>query len=308
MQGIPGVKIQQTNLGDAVRDLKGRGVVQFSNVIASDAGVANHLFVRSGGRLQGLMGYLSGKKTREAYADQVCTKLRQVFGNKLATELMADVRKKIIKTGSLKGDFLAKKLEALDDTYRASKGQKLRTQLGSPMHVRSNCCIVGYATANAEMQGKLNGAVLDSQDWMSASLLGAWGERQGNFSGDMSLSHVSTLNGTSMSRLVSLRGMKDLALTERQPDDLRKLIHAAIGESTGAIVIEPQPDRLENGVPVYTDKGLAAQLEAARDRGQEAAHQGVDRVITFVSPDRELLERIQALTLAIAGKPSPAVS
>ncbi len=302
MQGTPGIRIHQSTLDTAAEGLRGRGVVQFSNVIADDADAGKHLYVRSGGRLQGLMGRLSGKKSREAYADQICTKLRQVFGNELTAELMRDVRAKIIKTGSLKGDFLAQKLDNLNDLYQASKGQKLRIHLSSPMHVRSDCCIVGYATANAEMQGKLKAAALDGQNWMSATLLDAWGERKGSFSSDMSLSHESKLNGTSVSRLVSLRGMKELALTERQPDEMYKLIHESIGKSTGAIVIEPQPDRMENGVPVYTDAGLRAQLKAAQDCGQEAASARVDRVITFVSPDQKLLARIQALTQTMAGE------
>lgn len=308
MRNSSGVNLGQTTLAIAAQSLKGRGAIELSNVFTNDTGTDKNLFVRSGSRLQGVLGHLSGKKTREAYAAQVCGKLTQVFGNELTAELVRDVRAKIIKTGSLKGDFLAQKLDALRDVHAANKGQKLRIQIGSPMQVRSDCCIAGFASANTAMQEMFKGAAPNPKDWLSANLLSAWGNKDGNFGGDTALSREFHFTGSSLKKLVSLRECGDPAWSQRQPGDMYDLIHQAIGDSTGAIVIEPQPDRVENGVPRYTDDGLREQLRAARDRGNEAANQRVDRVITFVSPDSELLARIQRLTPEVANEPVPPTS
>ncbi len=308
MRPTSGVHLGLFNLDTAALRLKGQGAVDLSNICVDDNGANKHLFVRSRSRFQELIGHLSLRKTREAHADQVCRKLTQVLGTELTAVLMQDVRRQIIKTGSLKGDFLAQKLEDLHDVHKSREGQRLRTRNGSPMQTRSDCCIVGFATANAEMQKKLNGVALNSLDWMSASLLGAWGNRDGNFSEDKSLSYESKFTGESMAKLVCLRGRQDAAWSQSKPGDMYRLIHQAIGESTGAIVIEPQPDKVVNGKPIYTDAGLREQILAARDRKNEAIKQGIDRVITFVSPNGDVLADIQRLHTEIVDRDKAANS
>ncbi len=301
MGGHSGIRLNKANFDTAVQSLKGLGAVRFSNVIADDAGANQHLFVRPGSRLQALQGYFSSRKTREAYANQICTKLRQVFGEELTGELLHDVRSKIIKTGSLKGDFLAEKIADLQKVFKASTGTKLRLTIGSPIHERSDCCIVSFSSASKVSEEYLSRPSLKPVDWISANLLNAWGNRKGNFDGDVSLSWELAFADNSMKKLVSLRDYDDAVWSQRQPGDMYALIRQAIGNSTGAIVIEPQPDRKVNGVPMYTDEGLREQLNAAAERRQDAANKGVNRVITFVSPNSELLARIQTLTLAMSG-------
>jgi hypothetical protein len=83
---------------------------------------------------------------------------------------------------------------------------------------------------------------------------------------------------------------------EINPDDIEKRIFAAVGDSTGAIVIEIQPDGVVNGHPTFSDDALKANLAAARRLNSDARQKHIDRAVTFILPPQnsEVLERLQA--------------
>lgn len=174
-----------------------------------------------------------------------------------------------------------------------AQGQQVRILTGEPAKIEADRYIVGFSTGR-DLLSK-TAAEGSRHDRAQLSKLNIWGE------------HVAGLNHHNAPRLklstpvspaktiLCHPPLDDLAKAARTPQQMFHLIRNAIGDETGAIVIEPQPDRMEDGEPVCSDEGLTEQIRATLVRKSDAQAKGLDRMIAFVSPDEKLLNRIQTL-------------
>ncbi len=319
MRNKPMITLSQTNIAAAAQSLKGRGTIELSDVGNTGTPPCKAVFIRSRPPLQWLIGHLSRTKSREAYADQVEAKLKQVLGDDVPTQLLQNIRTQIIKVGSLQGNFLARNLEALHNGgvlvpvgskpgAAENKGQQVRIMTGSPMDIRADRCLVSFDTADEAMKTVADNRMSTKRDDMSAMQLGLWANKEGTFENDAELTFKFTAGFSSAKELLSFRGSNELHNGERNTNDMYQLIRVGIGKSTGAIVIEPQPDQMFKMKPVYTDAGLKAQIRAALDCKAEAKNGNFNRVITFASSDNALLQRVKALYTQVEKEISQAKS
>ncbi len=297
------ITLSSTNLADIADRLKGRGIVELSPTQKEVSSGQKALFIRPGGVLQMLRAWFSGKSERNKQADRVCDRLGAVLDKVPGKErLLQNVRAQIMKEGRLTGEFLALNLKALHEGgvlkpkglapfALPTQGQQVRILSGRPAEVVSDRCIVGYGTAR-ELLGAETPAHLRSEPkelWQ----LEIWSV--GAHANGSEPVHEFSAIASRATTLASCPPFNETSKEDRTPQEMYDLIHAAIGKTTGTIVIEPQPDSFQAGQPVCTDKGLTGQISAALERKAEAQHQGVDRVIAFVSPDTALLKRIADL-------------
>lgn len=299
------VLLSRNKIGSAVHDLKGRGIVDLSMPM-TDGGGNTTLYVKPGGIFQRLRAWFSGASERKEVAKQVCARLQAVLGTESIVEgLLNNVKKQILNEGRLTGDYLARNLDAFQKgemlvsvkdipTKALGVGQQIRVLSGSPTQIESDRCIVSSSTAidllkMPSSQGKKN-------DQGSLESLTQW-EQDALKAVTSSISLRPIENAASKAKKLYCvrpfsRHTKDVGLN---PAKMNLLIRSAIGNATGAIVIEPQPDKFKDGELGYSDEGLKAQIKAALEKTKEAEKSGQDRVITFVSPDKALLKRIQSL-------------
>ncbi len=296
------VVLNSTNYAALADSLKGQGIVDLTT--ARDVGSGQRaLFVRPGGVFQMLRAWFSGASEREKQADQVCGRLGTVFDKVPGKErMLQNVRAQIIKEGRVTGEFLAMNLKALHEGgvlkpkglapfELPAEGQQVRILSGKPVEVVSDRCIVGYSTAR-ELLGAETPAYLRSEpeefyklEIWSVSALENGSEPVHEFS-------ASAARAKS---LASCPPFNELSQEDRTPEEMYDMVRAAIGDATGAVVIEPQPDSVRFGKTVCTDEGLRSQIRAVLERKADAQERGVNRVMAFVSPDTALLKRIQAL-------------
>jgi uncharacterized protein YbjQ (UPF0145 family) len=82
--------------------------------------------------------------------------------------------------------------------------------------------------------------------------------------------------------------------------DVEAMIRAALDGAKGSVVIEPIPDQLieKNGqeIRTYSDKGLRAQLRAAREATKSAKSNGNNLVVSFASENQEVLTRLKSIS------------
>ena len=80
--------------------------------------------------------------------------------------------------------------------------------------------------------------------------------------------------------------------------DVEAMIRAALDGAKGSVVIEPIPDQLieKNGqeIRTYSDKGLRAQLRAAREATKSAKLNGSNLVVSFACENEEVLKRLKS--------------
>ncbi len=298
MQANKTVYLSKTTIiSDVISKLEGRGVVDVKVPTDLDTDTSA-IYIKPASIFHPLTRIFSTKKSRQAQADFVCGRLRQALGKDLAPNwLLQNVRTQIEQAGGLTGDFLAKNLKAAENgAGRAqSTGQDLHIMALHPMDIKSDYCLVSFDTASETMTTAADNGTATNRDAMSATQLGLWENREEKFERDSESTFNFTFDGSPANRLLSFRGSSELDSRDRTSAEMYKLIRSGIGESTGAIVIEPQPDQLQKAKPSHTDLGLKAQIRAALTATDEAKSKKINRVITFASPDRVLLQRIKTL-------------
>ena len=301
------VVLNSTNYGALADSLKGQGMVDLST--AQDVGSGQKaLFVRPGGVFQMLRAWFSGTSEREKQADRVCGRLGAVFDKVPGKEkLLQNVRAQIIKEGRVTGEFLAMNLKALHEGggvmqkdlkphVLPTHGQQLRILTGQPAEIVSDRCIVSYSTAKDVLGSAAPASMRREQAQLSK--LEVWSV--GDHANGGSPVHEFSSKASRAKTIASCPPFNETFREDRTAQEMFDLTHSAIGDATGVIVVEPQPDAIRNGKPVCSDSGLSAQIRAALERKADAQRQGLDRVIAFVSPDNALLKRIEALHAELA--------
>lgn len=297
------ITLSSTNLADIADRLKGRGIVELSPTQKEISSGQKALFIRPGGVLQMLRAWFSGKSERNKQADRVCDRLGAVLDKVPGKErLLQNVRGQIMKEGRLTGEFLALNLKALHEGgvlkpkglapfALPTQGQQVRILSGRPAEVVSDRCIVGYGTARELLGGEAPGYLRsEPKEFWKLEIWSVGAHANGS-----DPVHEFSASASRATTLASCPPFNETSKEDRTPQEMYDLIRAAIGDATGTIVIEPQPDSVRAGQPVCTDKGLTGQISAALERKADAQDQGVDRVIAFVSPDTALLKRIADL-------------
>ncbi len=297
------ITLSSTNLTDIADRLKGRGIVELSPTQQEISSGQKALFIRPGGVLQMLRAWFSGRSERNKQADRVCDRLGAVLDKVPGKErLLQNVRGQIMKEGRLTGEFLALNLKALDEGgvvkpkglapfELPTQGQQVRILSGRPAEVLSDRCIVRYETAR-EMLGAITPALLRNEP-VEFCKLEIWSV--GAHANGSEPVHEFSAIASRATTLASCPPFNETSKEDRTPQEMYDLTRAAIGDATGTIVIEPQPDSLRAGEPVCTDEGLSGQISAALERKADAQDRDMNRVIAFVSPDTALLKRIEAL-------------
>ena len=297
------ITLSSTNLADIADRLKGRGIVELSPTQKEISSGQKALFIRPGGVLQMLRAWFSGKSERNKQADRVCDRLGAVLDKVPGKErLLQNVRAQIMKEGRLTGEFLALNLKALHEGgvlkpkglapfALPTQGQQVRILSGRPAEVVSDRCIVGYGTARELLGGEAPGYLRsEPKEFWKLEIWSVGAHANGS-----DPVHEFSASASRATTLASCPPFNETSKEDRTPQEMHDPIRAAIGDATGTIVIEPQPDSVRAGQPVCTDKGLTGQISAALERKADAQDQGVDRVIAFVSPDTALLKRIADL-------------
>ena len=81
-------------------------------------------------------------------------------------------------------------------------------------------------------------------------------------------------------------------------DDVENMIRAALKGAEGSVVIEPIPDEIseKNGqeIRTYSDEGLRAQLQAAREATTSAKLNKKNLVVSFACENEEVLKRLKS--------------
>ncbi len=302
------VVLNSTNYAALADSLKGKGIVDLTTM--RDVGSGQRaLFVRPGGVFQMLRAWFSGASERQKQADQVCGRLGAVFDKVPGKErLLQNVRAQIIKEGRLTGEFLALNLKALHEggvvMHKDLKphalpthGQQVRILSGRPTEIASDRCIVSYGTAKDVLGAAASASMRHEQSQLSK--LQVWSV--GDHANGGSPVHEFSAKASRAKIIASCPPFNETSGEDRTPQEMFDLTRAAIGDATGVIVVEPQPDVIRNGKPVCSDLGLTAQIRAVLERKADAQQQGLDRVIAFVSPDTALLKRIKDLHEDLAG-------
>ncbi len=307
------VVLNSTNYAALADSLKGRGIVDLSTMRDVGSG-QKALFVRPGGVFQMLRAWFSGAGERQKQADQVCGRLGAVFDKVPGKEsLLQNVRAQIIKEGRLTGEFLALNLKALHEggvvTQKDVKpyalpthGQQVRILSGRPTEIDADRCIVGYGTARDLLGAAASASMRREQSLLSK--LQVWSV--GDHANGGSPVHEFSSKASRAKIIASCPPFNETSAEDRTTQEMFDLTRTAIGDAIGVIVVEPQPDTIRGGKPVCSDAGLTAQIRAALERKADAQQQGLDRVITFVSPDNALLKRIEALHADLAGEQADA--
>lgn len=295
------ITLNPAQLKEAINSLQGRGIIELSISKQETAPNQKPIFIRSGSVFQQLRAWLSSKSTRATKAEQVCSHLQSALRNMPGQEqLLKNVRDQIMEEGRLTGEFLALNLKALKEgrvlVPKADKpfllpvnGQQVRILSGVPTEIASERCVVGYDTA----EELLTATESMRGDLQQLAKLQSWSVGDHANGGSPILEFSSTVSRAKT--IASCPPLDKSSTKDRTPREMFDLIQNAIGKATGRIVIEPQPDRFELGEPAFSDTGLQAQILAALQTKSHAQKSDQDRVIAFVSPDLELLKRIESL-------------
>ncbi len=296
------IVLNKSNYAGIADSLKGRGIVELSATQQETGSGQKALFIRPGGILQMLRAWFSGAKERQQRADQLCGRLDAVLDKVPGKDmLLQNVRAQIIKEGRLTGEFLALNLKALHEGgvvmhkdlkpfAMPAHGQQVRILSGRPTEIASDRCIVEYGTASDLLGAAAPASMRREQQQLSK--LQVWSV--GDHANGGSPVHEFSSAASRAQTIASCPPFNETS-EDRNPQEMFNLIRAAIGDATGTIVIEPQPDTIRAGKPVCSDEGLAGQVRAALERKSDAQEQGLDRVIAFVSPDMALLKRIEGV-------------
>lgn len=312
MRPLNSVVLSRDQIDVAIKGLKERGIVDVGQINKDINSGTKVLFIKPGGIFQRLRAWFSGASERKAVAEQVCARLQAVLGTGSAVEgLLNNVRKQILNEGRLTGAWLAKNLKALQNgeilvsvkdmpNKALGIGQQVRVLSGSPTQIESDRCIVSFDTAK-----ELLGASVRPTSRPEPEKLGeliAWLAKPNPLKNDTPVVHTFTSKSSAAKQLVSCPVFNVDIKKDRTPGEMRDLIKTAIGDAAGAIVLEPQPDTIKHEKLAYSDEGLKAQIQAALDLAQDAEKKNLNRVITFVSPDKALLKRIQNLYAGLPKK------
>ncbi len=258
------VVLDRSQLKEAIDSLQGCGIIEL--LISKQETVPDQkpIFIRSGGIFQQLRAWLSGESARKTKADQICNQLQLTFRNLPGHDsLLQNVRKQSMKQGHLTGDFLAINLKSMQEGRVAvakadvpfllpEQGQQVRILSGRPTEFESERCIVGYDTAEEVLGANMKNSSFREQEKLSS--LQVWSVGSHANGGPMIHEFSAKL---SLAKTIASCPPLDKSSTEvRTPREMSELIRNAIGDATGRIVIEPQPDRVVIGMPAFSNAGL----------------------------------------------------